>query len=85
MDYIEPCQGSMLSTKWPAIDPNRRRNLFRSLANILLDLMKVPLPRIGSFTVLDTGEITLSGRPLTAALASLEAEDISSEILPGTT
>ena len=85
MDYIEPRQGSMLSAKWPSTDAGHRRNLFRSLANILLDLMQVPLPRIGSFTVLNTGEVTLSGRPLTAALASLEAQDICSDIPPGTT
>jgi hypothetical protein len=85
MDLVEPHQGKMLDTKWPAADPNHRRKVFRGLANILLDLMKVPLPRIGSFTVLDTGEVTLSGRPLTAALALLEAEEISSEIPPGTT
>jgi hypothetical protein len=85
MDFVEPRQGSMLSRKWPTTDPDHRYNLFRSLANILLDLMKVPLPRIGSFTFLDTGEVTLSGRPLTAALASLEAEGIASEMPPGTT
>jgi hypothetical protein len=66
MDFVEPRQGSMLSTEWPTTDPDRRHNLFRSLANILLDLMKVPLPRIGSFTVLDTGhgvcKFCVSGR-----------------------
>ena len=55
MDYVEPTQGKMLDTKWPATDPSIRRNVFRGLANILLDLMKLPLPRIGSFTVLDNG------------------------------
>jgi hypothetical protein len=85
MDLVEPHQGKMLDTKWPAADLNHRRKVFRGLANILLDLMKVPLPRIGFCTVLDTGEVTLSGRPLTAALALLEAEEISSEIPPGTT
>jgi hypothetical protein len=82
MDYIEPQQGSMLSTKWPSANQHHRRTLFRSLANILLDLIQVPLPRIGSFRALDNGEVTLSGRPLTAALASLEAQNIPSEIPP---
>jgi hypothetical protein len=85
MDFIEPQQGSMLRNKWPTADPDRRQNLFRTLANILLDLMKVPLPRIGSFTVLDTGEVTLTGRPLTAALALFEAEENPSDMPPGTT
>ena len=75
----------MLSGQWPTTDPNNRRKVFRGLANILLDLVKVPLPRIGSFTVSNTGEVTLSGRPLTAALALLEAQEISSEMLLGTT
>ena len=85
MEFVEPRQGIMLSKKWPTTDQSHRRNLFRSLVNILLDLMEVPLPRIGSFTVLDTGEVSLTGRPLTAALASLEAEEISSDMPPGTT
>ena len=84
-DYIEPHQGKMLSATWPSSEPRHRQALFRSFANILLDLMRVPLPRIGSFTVSDKGEVTLSGRPLTAALASLEAEGVSSEISPTTT
>jgi hypothetical protein len=85
MDYVEPQQGSMLSTRGPALDPGHRRTLFRSLAKILVDLLQVPLPRIGSFTVLGDGEVTLSGRPLTSALALLEAQGIYSDILPGTT
>lgn len=84
-EYIEPHQGEMLSAKWPSSELSHRTTLFRGLANILLDLIRVPLPRIGSFTVSDTGEVTLSGRPLTAALASLEAEGVSSEISPTTT
>jgi len=78
MNYIEPQQGSMLSTKWPSANQHHRRTLFRSLANILLDLIQVPLPRIGSFRALDNGEVTLSGHPLTAALASLEAQNTPS-------
>ncbi|KEQ74653.1 hypothetical protein M436DRAFT_62113 [Aureobasidium namibiae CBS 147.97] len=84
-DYIEPHQGKMLSATSPCFELRHRQTLFRSLANILLDLMRIPLPRIGSFTVSHMGEVTLSGRPLTAALASLEAEGVASEISPTTT
>lgn len=80
-EYIEPHQGEMLSAKWPSSEPIHRQTLFRGLANILLDLIRVPLPRIGSFTISDIGEVTLSGRPLTAALASLAADGVSSEIV----
>jgi hypothetical protein len=84
-DFIEPRQGRMLSTIWPSYEPDRHRTLFRGLADVLLDLMQMPLPRIGSFTVSDKGVVTLGGRPLTAALASMEAEGVCSEMSPTTT
>jgi hypothetical protein len=84
-DFIEPHQGTMLLRRWPSNDPAHRETLFRSLSNVLLDLIKVPLPRIGSFTISNSGQVSLSGRPLTAPLALFEAEGIPSEITPTTT
>ncbi|KAF2207287.1 hypothetical protein CERZMDRAFT_119098, partial [Cercospora zeae-maydis SCOH1-5] len=84
-DFIEQEQGKVLASRWPTNDLACRSRLFRSLANILLDLMKHPLPRIGSFTINDAGEVTLSARPLTAPLALFEAEGIPSDISPSTT
>jgi hypothetical protein len=52
--------------------------LCSAVFNIKLDLMQLPLPYTRPFTVVDYGEVTLSGRPLTFALALLEAERTSS-------
>ncbi|KAM3422581.1 hypothetical protein BST61_g73 [Cercospora zeina] len=84
-DFIEDEQGKVLASRWPTNHSACKRELFHSFANILLDLMKVPMPRIGAFTVNDVGEVTLSARPLTATLALLEAEGIPSDISPSTT
>ena len=51
-------------------------NLFRGLARIILSLNKSPLPRIGSLTLDHRGRITLTNRPLTLQLQSLENEGI---------
>lgn len=63
LEHVE--DGAMLYSSWQAhrADPVRRRNLYTSLANILLDLSKAPLPRIGSWTMDNRGVITLSNRP----------------------
>lgn len=72
----------MLSESWEALrhDKNRRPNLFHSQAQIMLSLNKLPLPRIGSFTMNNQGIITLTNRPLTLRLQSLENEDIPATI-----
>jgi len=74
--------GSMLSNSWKTLrhDKNRRSNLFRGLARIILSLNKSPLPRIGSLTLDYRGVITLTNRPLTLQLQSLENEGIPSSI-----
>lgn len=84
-DFVERRQGRMLHELWPPREPADRQKMFRSLSRLLLDLIEIPLPRIGSFTVHDSGEVTLSGRPLTVPLAMLENEAIPSEIPPNTT
>lgn len=68
----------MLSTVWPP-PQEHRQTLFRSLWRILLDLSR-PLSKIGSFTVHDSGEVSLSNRPLTPELATLENVGIPTEI-----
>jgi len=59
-------EGQMLSSSWEqhCHDENRRSNLYHSLAKIMLDLAKVPLPRIGSWRMDDRGVISLTNRPL---------------------
>nr|POE47132.1 hypothetical protein CFP56_00464 [Quercus suber] len=63
LDYVE--DGKMLSSSWREHreDPQKRKNLYSSLARIMLDLSKVPLPRIGSWTMDNKGAISLTNRP----------------------
>jgi hypothetical protein len=84
-ELIGPHQGKMLRKQWPIQTVDHLNTLYRSLARVLLDLIKIPLPRIGSFTVHDSGQVTLGGRPLTAPLAMLEGGGIPSDIAPTTT
>lgn len=74
--------GKMLSDSWEhhRHDPNRRRNLFRDLSRIMLCLAKVPLPRIGSWTIDDSGIVSLSNRPLTILLHESENLEIPTGI-----
>lgn len=89
MEHIGPNSGKMLGSdcydkQW-CLQESPRRTVFRSFARILVSLLRHPLPRIGSFTISDSGVLSLSSRPVTAALALLEAEDISNGFVPDTT
>lgn len=44
-------------------DESLRTNLYRGLARVMLDLARVPLPRIGSWTLNDRGILSLTNRP----------------------
>lgn len=79
MEFFEEERGRILSAVGHPIVEGDRRTLFRSLRGILLDLLR-PLPRIGSFTVHDSGEVSLSNRPLTRGLAILENTGIQTRI-----
>lgn len=72
----------MLSETWGEYrhDPKRRANLFRDLSRIMLDLAKLPLPKIGSWTIDDRGVLELANRPLTLLLHQLENAEISTGI-----
>jgi len=87
IDYIEESDGRMLSTSWEEQrhDKCRRANLFRGLSRIMLKLGKIPLPRIGSFTMDNEGVISLTNRPLRFQLHQLENEGIPTDIGRGTT
>lgn len=77
----------MLSTSWEEQrhDDCRRTNLFRGLSRVMLTLGKVPLPRIGSFTMDNDGVISLTNRPLRFQLHQLENESIPTNISRDTT
>ena len=82
MDCVKHDDTQMLSESWDEKrhDKVRRTNLFRDLSRILISLARVPLPRIGSFTIDDKGAISLTNRPLTLRFQELENEGIPIEI-----
>ena len=82
MDCVKYDDTQMLSESWDEKrhDKVRRRNLFRDFSKILISLARVPLPRIGSFTIDDKGAISLTNRPLTLRLQELENEGIPIKI-----
>ncbi|OAL33345.1 hypothetical protein AYO20_07356 [Fonsecaea nubica] len=82
IDYIEKNEGEMLSYTWNERyqEEGLRRNLFRNLSRILLNIAQVPLPRIGSFTVDNNGFLHLGNRPLSPVMHQLENEQIPVDI-----
>ena len=82
LDYIEKADGEMLMYTWDEKrhDKNQRTTLFRDLSKIMLSLSRVPLPRIGSFTLSDEGVLSLTNRPLAFALQDLENEGVPTGI-----
>ena len=77
----------MLSESWEEKrhDKSRRSNLFRDLSRIILSLGRVPLARIGSFTLDNTGVLSLTNRPLTLRLQELENNGIPINMTRGNT
>ncbi|KAL8789575.1 MAG: hypothetical protein Q9195_006752 [Heterodermia aff. obscurata] len=82
LEHIEKADGEMLMYTWDEErhDKNKRTNLFRDLSRIMLSLGRVPLPRIGSFTINDEGVLSLTNWPLTYALHDLENEGVPTDI-----
>jgi hypothetical protein len=60
----------MLSKFWEEKrqDKSRRTSLFRDLSRIILSLGRIPLARIGSFTLDNEGVLSLTNWPLTLQL-----------------
>lgn len=82
VQYIDQSEANMLSQVWEEKqhDDNLRVNLFKGLAQILLDLAKVPVPQIGSFIIDDNGFLMLCNRPLSNEVPLLESRDIPVDI-----
>lgn len=80
LEYIE--DGKMLSESWGEYrhGPRRRSNLFQGFSQIMLELAKHPLPKIGSWTIDNSGIIKLANRPLTLLLHQLENAEIETGI-----
>lgn len=69
----------MLSESWDdkESDARLRGNLQRDLSRLLLSISSVPLPRIGSFRLDDSGYVELTNRPLTIQTIMHENEGIA--------
>ncbi|KAJ5948320.1 hypothetical protein N7466_001335 [Penicillium verhagenii] len=59
---------------------HKRINLFRGLSRVILSLSRVPLPKIGSWTLDSDGVLQLSNRLLTLRLHQLENKQIPTNI-----
>nr|POE90164.1 hypothetical protein CFP56_20631 [Quercus suber] len=72
----------MLSQTWRAQrhDERLRRNLYRSLSQMMLALTRVQLPCIGAFRLDDRGSLQLDNRPLSFDITTLESEEIPLDI-----
>lgn len=66
--------------------PKHRRGIFiEAWRGFFISLAKIPQPRIGSWTIKNDGQLTLSNRPLFCHLQRLENWDIPSGITRDTT
>ncbi|CAD0112141.1 unnamed protein product, partial [Aureobasidium uvarum] len=63
LEWVE--NGKMLFSSWDQHrhDKQRTANLYRGIARTMLELARVPLPRIGSWTMDDKGVLSLTNRP----------------------
>lgn len=75
MEFIDRNKGSNLMLKGLPQTIHARQALFQSLARVVLDVGR-PMERIGALIMHDCGQVTLSNRPLTKALANLENDGI---------
>ncbi|PGG99570.1 hypothetical protein AJ80_09338 [Polytolypa hystricis UAMH7299] len=75
--------GRMLSATWTEKhqEISLRSNFFRSLSRILLSITRIPLPKIGSFTIDNNGYLHLGNRPLSLEIHELENERVLTDIL----
>lgn len=78
IETIADTEGRILSSSWDEErhDDRLQSNLQRSLAQILLSLAAVPLPRIGAFRLDDAGYVHLDNRPLCTEIIMQENEDL---------
>lgn len=86
VDWIESEDEQMLSNVFnqPHTE-TQTQNLYRDMARIIISLARVPLPRIGSWTINNDSQLSLSNRPLFCHLQRLENWSISSGIARDTT
>ncbi|KAK2763188.1 hypothetical protein FQN54_009824 [Arachnomyces sp. PD_36] len=86
MDWIEDDTTQMLSDTFfsPHTD-FQTENLYRDMSRIMISLAKIPQSRIGSWTVNNQGQISLTNRPMFCYLHQLENWSIPTDIPRGMT
>lgn len=67
------------------IQKSKTQNLYRSFAKVMMSLAKIPQPRIGSWTIDNNGQLSLSNRPLLPHITKFENWGIPSGIPRKTT
>lgn len=82
IEFIEQTRGTMLSNTWLEGRHNiaLRKNFFRDLSRVFLNITRVPLPKIGSFIIDNEGFLQLTNRPLSIEIHQLENERIPTDI-----
>lgn len=86
IDWIEDANVEMLSTTFskPHTDA-QTENLYRGISEIMLSLARRPQSRIGSWTICNNGQISLTNRPMFCHLHMLENWSIPTGIPRSTT
>ncbi|TPX26457.1 hypothetical protein DIZ76_011919 [Coccidioides immitis] len=81
MDWIENDDLQMLSTKFSKPHTVMQvENFYRGMSQIMISMARVSQPRIGSWTIDNRGQITLTNRPMLCHLHQLENWSIPSDI-----
>lgn len=86
IDWIEDANTEMLSNTFfkPHTDV-QTENLYRGISSIMISLARLPQPRIGSWTMDNDGQISLTNRPMFCHLHMFENWSIPSGIPRNTT
>ncbi|OBT45144.1 hypothetical protein VE00_04339 [Pseudogymnoascus sp. WSF 3629] len=61
-------------------DSRLQTNLFHGLSRIILSISRIALPRIGSFVIDNDGFLSLTNRPLSIEIQTLENEEVPTNI-----
>ncbi|KKZ63886.1 hypothetical protein EMCG_01839 [[Emmonsia] crescens] len=81
MDWIEDVNVQMLSNVFSNLQTDMQtENLYRSLSRIMISLARIPQRRIGSWTINNDGQISLTNRPMFYHLHQLENWSIPTDI-----
>jgi hypothetical protein len=81
MDWIESGDAQMLSNVFAMSHTEAQtQTLYRSMSRIMISLAKIPQSQIGSWTIDNDGQISLSNRPLLCHIHQLENWAIPSDI-----